>query len=178
MPLPAFGKKGTVNLVVETPKGHRNKFQYDYELGRFRLCKMLPAGASFPYDFGFVSGTRADDGDPLDVLILMDEPAFPGCIVEGRLIGVIEAEQEEDGKVVRNDRLVAVAKDSHDYGNLRTLADMNESLLKELEHFFKSYNDADGVEFHVLRTRGSWHARQIVEQAIVTKSTSKKRHPK
>jgi inorganic pyrophosphatase len=126
---------------------------------------VLPAGAAFPYDFGFVPGTKAEDGDPIDVLLLMDEPAFAGCLVASRLIGVIEAEQTEDGKTVRNDRLVAVAEDAHDYRDLRTLSDLNENLLKELEHFFVSYNEMKGRRFVFLGTRGPRHARKLLDAA-------------
>ncbi|HEX3598642.1 MAG TPA: inorganic diphosphatase [Lacipirellulaceae bacterium] len=172
-----FKENGLIDFVVETPKGKRNKFKFDEKLGKFRLCKVLPAGASFPYDFGFVPGTRGDDGDPLDVLILMDESAFPGCIVEGQLIGVIEAEQEDDGELVRNDRLVAVASDAHDYGNIKTLSDINEQLLKELEHFFKSCSEAQGKTFNLLANRGPKSAKRLVKNSIVS-VRKVARHPK
>src|SRR5215210_3886384 len=88
-----------LNVIIETPKGSRNKFNYDEELGLFKLGGVLPAGAVFPFDFGFVPSTVGGDGDPLDVLVLMDEPAFAGCLVAVQLIGVIEAEQtERDGE--------------------------------------------------------------------------------
>jgi len=80
--LPPFDdESGTLNAVVETIAGSRNKFAYDEKLGLFRLKGVLPAGASFPFDFGFVPSTKGEDGDPLDVLVLMDEPAFAGCLV-------------------------------------------------------------------------------------------------
>jgi len=97
---------GLVHVIVDTPKGSRNKFKYDEKLGLFRLGKVLPLGSCFPYDFGFIPSTKAEDGDPVDVLVLMDEPAFSGCLVTVRLLGVIEAEQTEEGKTVRNDRLI------------------------------------------------------------------------
>src|ERR687884_131195 len=101
-------ESGDLTLVVETPKGGRNKYKYDEKAGLFRLPKVLPPGSIFPFDFGFVPGTRGEDGDPLDVLVLMDEPAFTGCVVACRLIGVIEAEQStRDGQMERNDRLIA-----------------------------------------------------------------------
>src|SRR5579871_6578732 len=100
---------GLFQVVIETPRGHRNKFKYEEKLGLFTLHKVLPLGASFPFDFGFIPATRGQDGDPLDVLVLMDEPTFPGCVVTSRLIGVLEAEQTEDGETVRNDRLIAMA---------------------------------------------------------------------
>src|SRR5437588_10077329 len=93
--------KKTVRVVVETPKGSRNKYAFDLEQKVFALRKVLPAGMAFPYDFGFVPSTRAEDGDPVDVLVLMDEPAFEGCVVACRPIGVIEGEQKEGEKTTR-----------------------------------------------------------------------------
>src|SRR5438876_43986 len=104
-----FNGDGELNVVIETPQGSRNKFTFDEELCLFKLGGVLPLGAAFPFDFGFLPDTMGQDGDPLDVLVLMDEPAFPGCLVPARLIGVIEAEQTEKGKTERNDRLIAVA---------------------------------------------------------------------
>src|SRR5689334_2298163 len=105
-------KPASIDVIIETPKGSRNKFKYDSTSRMFKLSKVLPEGMMFPYDFGFVPSTIGDDGDPLDILVLMDEPTFPGCLLECRLIGVIEAEQEENHEKERNDRLVAVAQQS------------------------------------------------------------------
>src|SRR5690349_2379438 len=102
-----------IQVVIETPKGCQNKYKFDPKLRSFKLSKVLPNGMLFPYDFGFVPSTEAEDGDPIDVLLLMDAPAFPGCVVESRLIGVIEGEQSENGKTERNDRLLAIAKNNH-----------------------------------------------------------------
>ena len=136
-----------LNVVIETPKGSRNKFDYD-ERGFFKLGGVLPAGAVFPFDFGFVPSTLGEDGDPLDVLLLMDEPAFAGCVITARLIGAIEAEQtERDGDTMRNDRLIAIAANSHTHGEVRSLDDLGENLLDEIEHFFVSYNAVKGKQF-------------------------------
>jgi inorganic pyrophosphatase len=159
-------KSKFVNVMIETPRGNRNKFKFDDTISCFRLGSVLPAGATFPYDFGFVPGTKAADGDPIDVLLLMDESAFPGCLVCARLIGVIEAEQSEGRKTTRNDRLIAVAKDAHDYKDIRTLHDVNDNLLEELEHFFVSYNQMRGKTFKFLSARGPKHARKLLEQSI------------
>ena len=146
--LSAFeGESRDLNVIIETPKGSRNKFKYDEELGLFRLSGVLPAGAVFPFDFGFVPSTRGEDGDPLDVLVLMDEPAFAGCLVPSRLIGVIEAEQTEEGTTERNDRLVAVAANSYTHGDVRSIEDLSDTLMTEIEHFFVSYNTVKGKEF-------------------------------
>jgi inorganic pyrophosphatase len=120
----------------------------------------------FPYDFGFVPSTRAEDGDPIDVLLLMDEQAFPGCVVESRLIGVIEAEQQEDGRTTRNDRLVAVAKESHSHSNLRELRDLNRKLLRELGEFFANYQQLSGARFKVLGYKGPREAMALLAKAI------------
>ena len=156
-----------INVIVETPRGSRNKFKYDPKVGMFQLNSVLPAGSAFPYDFGFVPQSKAADGDPIDVLLLMDQPAFAGCVVAARLIGVIEAEQKEKGKKrIRNDRLVAVAVDAHDYRDLRTIRDINDNLMQELEHFFVSYNEAKGKEFRFLRTQGPKHALKLLMAAL------------
>jgi inorganic pyrophosphatase len=154
-----------LNVIIETPQKSRNKFTYDESLNLFKLGGVLPAGAFFPFDFGFVPSTIGGDGDPLDVLVLMDEPAFPGCLVEARLLGVVEAEQtEEDGETTRNDRLIAVAANSRTHKHVRTLDSLNEVLLQEIEHFFVSYNEAKGKRFRPLGRFGPKRARELVEE--------------
>lgn len=159
-------EEGTLNVIIETPKGCRNKFDYEPQTGSFALKKVLPSGMSFPYDFGFVPSTRAEDGDPLDVLVLMDEPAFPGCRIACRLIGVIEGEEAEDGKTERNDRLVAVAKNGHDHSNIHSLKDVNDHLLDEIEHFFVAYHDLDGKKYTLLGKHGSNRAEKLVREGM------------
>ncbi|MBA3805893.1 MAG: inorganic diphosphatase [Acidobacteria bacterium] len=156
-----------LNVIIETPKGSRNKFTYDEEHGLFKLGGVLPAGAVFPFDFGFLPNTKGGDGDPLDVLVLMDESAFAGCLVTSRLLGVIEAEQtEEDGKTIRNDRLIAVAANSRDHRHIISLKDISENLLDEIEHFFVSYNEVKGKEFRPLGRFGPERARKLVLEGM------------
>ncbi len=157
-------ESGDLNVVVDTPKGSRNKFVFDEDLGLFRLGGVLPAGAVFPYDFGFVPRTIGGDGDPMDVLVLMDEPAFVGCLVSARLIGVIEAEQTEDGATTRNDRLIAVSTRSHNHHDLKELDQLNANLVAEVEHFFVSYNMAKGKEFKPLGRHGAARARRTIDE--------------
>lgn len=127
----------------------------------------MPAGAVFPYDFGYVPSTLGEDGDPLDVLILMDEPAFAGCLAPARLIGVMEAEQtERDGKTSRNDRLIAVAADSHDHEEVQSLDQISSNLVDEIEHFFVSYNQLKGKKFKPLGRYGPDRARQVVDAGV------------
>jgi inorganic pyrophosphatase len=160
--LPFDRESGDLNIIIDTPKGSRNKFSWDEKLRLFELSGMLPAGAVFPYDFGFIPDTRGGDGDPLDVLVLMDEPAFTGCLVRSRLLGVIEAEQTEKGKTERNDRLIAVASKSRTNSDLQSITDLNPKLLEEIEHFFISYNEVKGKKFKPLGRYGPERARKLV----------------
>src|ERR1041385_3157145 len=109
--LPAVDEKtGLVTVVIEAPRGSRNKPKYDPAIGAFRLNKVLPAGFAFPHDFGFVPSTRGPDGDPLDVLVLTSEPVFTGCVATVLLLGVLDAEQTEDVETERNDRLIGAVE--------------------------------------------------------------------
>ncbi|HJQ33385.1 MAG TPA: inorganic diphosphatase [Pyrinomonadaceae bacterium] len=163
--LDAFNDDEELNVVIETPKGSRNKYNYDERLRLFKLGGVLPSGASFPFDFGFVPSTLGGDGDPLDVLVLMDEPAFTGCLVRTRLVGVVEAEQtERDGETTRNDRLVGVAAESRLLARVRTLESLGPDLLEEIEHFFASYNDIKGKVFKPLGRHGPARALKLVEE--------------
>ena len=155
-----------LNTVIETPKGRRNKYTYDGAHGLFRLTGMLPVGAVFPFDFGFVPATHGGDGDPLDVLVLMEEPAFPGCLVPARALGVIEAEQtERDGTTTRNDRLIAVATDDPLYTAVRSLDDLAPLIVDQIEHFFISYNEIKGKRFQPLARSGAARARTLIDEA-------------
>jgi len=157
---------GAVNAVVETPAGSRSKFKYDDALGLFRLYKLLPVGAAFPFDFGFVPGTRGEDGDPIDVMILGDEPTFTGCLVTVRLLGAIEAEQKERGRTIRNDRLIATAETPKIRPSARSLSDLPAKLIDQIEHFFVAYNQAEGRRFVPLARRGPRAAAKLIEQGV------------
>jgi inorganic pyrophosphatase len=155
---------GELNVIIETPKGSRNKLKYEEEGRLFALSKVLPRGASFPFDFGFIPSTRGPDGYPLDVLLLMDEPVAPGCRVSARLIGVLEAEQTEHDETVRNDRLIAVATRSQMHGTVRSLEELPPELIKEINHFFVSYHEMDGKSFKPLGTKGPEEAEALVTE--------------
>lgn len=174
--LSAFHDEDEINVIIETPRGSRNKFTYDEELHLFKLGGVLPAGASFPFDFGFVPSTLGGDRDPLDVLVLMDEPAFAGCLVRARLIGVIEAEQRErDGETTRNDRLISVASKARHYADMRSIEELNRHLVDEIEHFFVSYNEIKGKEFKPLGRFGPERARELIEDGIKRKKGRSKK---
>ncbi|MGY2049135.1 inorganic diphosphatase [Methylobacterium sp. JK268] len=165
--LPTFGEDGTVHVVVETPKGSPNKYAYDDAFGAFRFKMVLPEGTSFPYDFGMIPSTKGADGDPLDVLLLLDAPAFPGCMLEARLIGVIEAEQRErDGTWERNDRLIGVAVKARTHAHIEALNDLRPGMLDEVEAFFGHYNLLAGKEFRVLRRGDAEAALGMVRKGV------------
>ncbi|WP_260740480.1 inorganic diphosphatase [Tunturiibacter lichenicola] len=159
-------KEGLVQVIIETPANSRNKFAYDPDQGIFALKKVLPAGMVFPYDFGFLPQTLAPDGDPIDVLLLMDEPAFPGCAVRARLIGVIEGEQLDGKKKIRNDRLIAVAEANHQYANVRKLKDLPSQWLKEVQDFFVNYHNLEGKKYRLLGCKGADAALTLIKEAM------------
>jgi inorganic pyrophosphatase len=163
-------KSGNLNVVIDTPKGSRNKYAFDFKINAYKLKSVLPHGTVFPFDFGSIPGTIAEDGDPLDVLVLMDEAVFIGCLVETRLLGVIEAEQTEAGKTERNDRLIAVAAESHTNASLKSLKKLDSKLIDEIEHFFVSYNDVRGKKFKPTARKGP-----AVAQRLIKKQTKKRK---
>lgn len=144
-----------IGVIIETPRGSRNKLKYDPRKRIYKLSKVMPEGMVFPYDFGFVPQTRGEDGDPLDILVLTDEPLFTGCLVDCVLIGVIEAEQQIDGAMKRNDRLIAVALPSLLYSEVKDLADLNPTVEKQIEAFFVNYQRVRGVETRILSRGGA-----------------------
>jgi inorganic pyrophosphatase len=142
---------GSCRAIVETPKGNRAKYDYDPETDLFELAKVLPDGMSFPVDFGFVPSTLCDDGDPLDVMILGDEPSPVGVLLRVRLIGVLEAEEHEAGKVERNDRLLAVPVHAHLYASARNLGDLEPAFLENVSQFWIDKARREGKDFRVIR---------------------------
>jgi inorganic pyrophosphatase len=164
-PLDADDKQ-MLRVVIETPKGSRNKFAFDVKERVFELKKVLPAGMAFPYDFGFVPSTEADDGDPVDVLVLMDEPAFPGCVLTCRPIGVIQGQQGDKKEKERNDRIIAVEKDAHSWADIKTIDDLGKKFCRELEEFFVNYHKLSGQEYRVLGLKGPDQARKLVKTGM------------
>lgn len=162
--IPPRADGGLVNVVIDTPGGSRNKYKYDEELGTYRLSRILPAGMAFPFDFGAVPRTRAEDGDPLDVLVLVPAPTFPGCLVTVQLIGILRAEQVE-GRRIRNDRLVGVPVTSVNRAPIRELSQMDREQLHGIEEFFISYNRAQGRSFRITGRLGARAAEGALARA-------------
>jgi inorganic pyrophosphatase len=169
-------KKCTCRAIIETPKGSRNKFDYDPRTNLFALGGLLPEGMMFPFDFGFIPSTLGEDGDPLDILVLMDAPAHVGCLVDVRIIGVIAAEQIEDGSRESNDRLLGVAVHSYQHEDLKSVDDVSKTLLSQLEEFFISYNKQRGKKFKVKSTDGPKKAIAFLEKGIRARKKKARKH--
>ena len=153
----------TVTSMVESPKGFNQKFEYEPQERRFRLSKILPAGLVFPFDFGMIPGTKGEDGDPLDVIVISEAATFPGCMIDCRIIGAFQAEQtERDGKTMRNDRFLGIPVVSQLFPEVSELAQLPESILNQLEHFFKNYNEQAGKEFRVITRLSATEALQLI----------------
>jgi len=175
-----FGPKSEyVNVIIETPKGSRTKFKYDEEHGVFMFDKALPMGQAFPFDFGFIPSTKGEDGDPLDVLVLTDEPTFTGCLIHGKLLGVIEAEQTEDGETDRNDRLIAVPIEVKSGKPPSGASDRLEpDVVENIRKFFVAYNQLQGKQFKALRCAGPERAAELITTASAPARPAKTKPPR
>jgi inorganic pyrophosphatase len=157
-------KANIVTVIIESPKGFSQKFDYEPESKRFKLNKILPAGLVFPFDFGMIPGTKGEDGDPLDVMVVAESGTFPGCLIDCRLIGCFQAEQtERDGKTMRNDRFIGVPEVSHLYSETNNLDELPEAILNQLEAFFKNYNEQAGKEFKITARLNAAQALKMIK---------------
>ena len=155
-----------VNVLIETPMHSRSKLDLDHRTGLLKWSLELPRGMTFPFSFGFVPGTRAEDGDPLDIVLLMGSPVPALTLVEARLIGVLKARQEEDGAMVRNDRVVAVAPLSRTFGDVEELEGAGDGLAWDLETFFDAYNRMIGRTFETVGRGTATDARKLLDEAV------------
>ena len=147
------------DVTVEIPKGTRNKYEMDHETGRIRLDRMLFTATRYPADYGFVDGTLGADGDPLDVLVLLDEPTFPGCLIHCRALGMFRMTDEKGG----DDKVLAVPSDDPRIV-MTELSDVPPHLLLEIQHFFETYKDLEpgkSVE------GATWVGREAAEAEII-----------
>ncbi len=162
-----------LRVIIETPKNSRNKFDLDPESGLFELAGVLPEGMMFPFDFGFIPSTLGEDGDPLDVMVFMDAPAHPGCIVNCRIVGIMSAQQTEKNEAVRNDRLLAVSLKGRTGDHILKSGDIDPETLEQVEEFFKCYNKQHGKTFKILGIEGPKKAVKAIRKGM---RAFKKRH--
>lgn len=165
--MPPFARPDLLNVVVETPAGSRIKYTWQPELKVFKVTKVLASGLRFPHDFGFIPGTRAGDGAPLDALVIGDGPMAVGSLVECRVLGAFQVATSDKprGPLTRNDRLVVVPEPSFRGRSWKSLDDLGESLVADLAGFLRSYVEREGRGFELLGTVGPREALRLVEQA-------------
>lgn len=136
------------DVLVEIPRGSRNKYEYDFDLKRMRFDRMLYSSMMYPADYGFIPETLALDGDPLDVLVLMHEPSFPGCVIEVKPIGVFYMADDKGP----DEKIICVPVSDPIWNKLNDLNDLNPHIVKEIEHFFQVYKDLENKKVEV----GGW----------------------
>ena len=161
--LPTWADKTHVYAVVETPRGSRAKLEFDPKLRVFTLAKPLLAGLTYPYDWGFIPSTRADDGDPLDALIIHDAATYPGLVLQCRPVGVLEVVQKDDGKAERNDRIFVVPDRTPFEGDLQDIRHLPKRAIEELEAFFRATDALESKELEFLGWRGPNRARKLIK---------------
>jgi len=157
----------TCLAIVETPRGTRTKYDYEPDLGAFKVKRLLPEGMAFPLDFGFIPSTLGGDGDPLDVMVLADEPGVVGGLLGVRLVGVIAANQTEGDNTVRNDRLLAVSTVSRLHARVEEAPDLGQDVLDQLTAFWVQYNALQGKRFEVIEVGGADAAVRCVQDGTV-----------
>ena len=148
-----------IRVVVEIPKGSRNKYEYDPESGRIKLDRVLFSSVHYPADYGFVEGTMAEDGDQVDVLVLIEEPTFPGCLVEAKPIGYLEMADDKGG----DSKVLAVPLHDPRWGNTNDLNELPPPLLDEIENFFLTYKKLESRE---VRSEGWYNARKAKDYLV------------
>ncbi|RXR22246.1 inorganic diphosphatase [Flavobacterium stagni] len=154
--------KNTFDVLIEIPKGSRNKYEYDFELKKIRYDRMLFSSMMYPADYGFIPETLALDGDPLDVLVLVTEPTFPMCVMEVKPIGVFHMADDKGP----DEKIICVPVSDPIWNKLNDLQDVNPHLLKEIEHFFEVYKDLENKKVDVHGWGNVDEAREILQQCI------------
>lgn len=154
-------KNDEFDVLIEIPKGSRNKYEVDKASGRIRLDRMIFSSMQYPADYGYVENTLGLDGDPLDVLVFISEPTFPGCIIHVRLLGVFLMSDDKG----QDEKLLCVPISDPFWGRYHNMDELNPHLLKELEHFFRVYKDLENKKVDIQGFASKEVALQILEDA-------------
>jgi len=137
--IPARPEAGIINVLIEIPGGSKNKYEFDKDMNAFALDRVLFASVKYPYDYGFVPNTLADDGDPLDGMVMMDEPTFPGCVIAARPIGMLLMIDGGD----RDEKILCVPAEDPRYNEVKSLEDVSPHRLEEIAEFFRTYKNLE-----------------------------------
>ncbi|WP_421657917.1 inorganic diphosphatase [Leptothermofonsia sp. ETS-13] len=160
--IPAQPKPGLINVLIEIPAGSKNKYEFDKDLNAFALDRVLYSSVQYPYDYGFVPNTLADDGDPLDGMVLMDQPTFPGCIIAARPIGMLEMIDGGD----RDEKIFCVPDKDPRYTQVKNLSDVAPHRLDEIAEFFRSYKNLEKKVTEILGWKDVDQVMPLVEKCI------------
>ena len=164
--LPVRNNSGDVYVVIETPRRSAAKLEFDPDLQAFTLSKPLMLGLSYPHDWGFVPSTKGEDGDPVDVLVLHDTATAPGLVLKCKIIGVLEVLQREKGKKgIRNDRLIAVPRDSHREKADKDARDLPKQVRQEIEKFFVATDELEDKELKFLGWKSPKTGERLIDDA-------------
>jgi inorganic pyrophosphatase len=161
--IPAQPKPGLINVLIEITGGSKNKYEYDKDLQAFALDRVLYSSVQYPYDYGFVPNTLADDGDPLDGMVIIDEPTFPGCVIAARPIGFLEMIDGGD----RDEKILCVPDKDPRYAQIKSLKDLPSHRLDEIAEFFRSYKNLEKKVTEILGWQDVDQVKALVEKSII-----------
>ena len=160
--IPAQPKPGIVNVLIEIPAGSKNKYEFDKDLNAFALDRVLYASVQYPYDYGFIPNTLADDGDPLDGMVIMDQPTFPGCVIAARPIGMLGMIDGGD----KDEKLLCVPIKDPRYAQVTSLKDIAPHRLEEIAEFFRTYKNLEKKETQITGWQDIDAVNPLVEKCI------------
>jgi inorganic pyrophosphatase len=160
--IPAQPKPGLINVLIEIPGGSKNKYEFDKDLNAFALDRVLYASVQYPFDYGFIPNTLADDGDPLDGLVMIDQPTFPGCVITARPIGMLEMIDGGD----RDEKILCVPDKDPRYASVKSLQDVASHRLDEVAEFFRTYKNLEKKVTEILGWKDVDHVMPLVETCV------------
>lgn len=160
--IPAQPKPGLVNVIIEIPAGSKNKYEFDKDLNALALDRVLSASVMYPFDYGFIPNTLADDGDPLDGMVIMDQPTFPGCVIASRPIGMLEMIDGGD----RDEKILCVPAKDPRYADVKCLKDIAQHRLDEIAEFFRTYKNLEKKVTEILGWQDVDQVMPLVEKFI------------
>ncbi len=160
--IPAQPKLGLVNVLIEIPAGSKNKYEFDKDLNAFALDRVLYSSVQYPYDYGFIPNTLADDGDPLDGMVMMDNPTFPGCVISCRPIGMLEMIDGGD----RDEKILCVPDKDPRYSSVKSLGDIQPHRLDEISEFFKTYKNLEKKVTEILGWKDVDSVQPLIQECI------------
>lgn len=160
--IPAQPKAGLINVLIEIPAGSKNKYEFDKDMNAFALDRVLYSSVAYPYDYGFVPNTLADDGDPLDGMVIMDQPTFPGCVIAARPIGMLEMVDGGD----RDEKILCVPDKDPRYAHVKSIKDIPQHRLDEIAEFFQTYKNLEKKSVEILGWQDVDAVMPLVEKFI------------